>query len=63
MTSNWPYHGPVIYLFIQQIFTKSLLLVGPHSALGGHAVSSVGLSQAAYLSVGEADAKAHEGGS
>lgn len=65
MTSNWPYHGPVIYLFTQQIFTKSLLLVAPHPALGGrgHAVRSVGLSQAAYLSVAEADAKAHEGGS
>lgn len=41
MTSNWPHHGPVIYLFIQQIFTS------PHSALEGRAVSSVGLSQAA----------------
>ena len=39
MTSNWPYHGPVIYLFIQQIFTKSLLLVGPHPALGRGACS------------------------
>lgn len=28
MTSNWPHHGPDIYLFIQQIFTKSTLSPG-----------------------------------
>lgn len=53
MTRNWPCPSPVIHLFIQQTFTKSLLWAGPaQGPPEGCAVSTMGLSQTAYLPMG-----------